>query len=306
MERPRALSDSGGPLVKKFVATVSGVAAVIGFGVAICPPSKAAPFVPCPYDASAGPQAQKQYFDSKTAQLVAMQNDVNTRILGPLSNDQRDAWAKSPAGLAALAQMTKIEQERDNLPQSCLPSQPVSSAPGVNPGPRQPAPANSACPYDMNTQAGRDAFQQAVVASSRQVGQDQQAYGPNGNAGLATNDINNERSTSNMILACQGINAPPQPTGPQPDPNRLVPPPGGFQTPAQMTKADCAKLENDLHDKRTSFGLDLAGIAADVPVGMAVAAALGICAINGVNDLPDDVNAAMDGLMGTAAKAAGG
>ena len=85
-----------------------------------------------------------------------------------------------------------------------------------------------------------------------------------------------------------------------------MPPPGGFQTPAQMTKADCAKLENDLHDKRTDVGLDLVGIAADVPVDLAVGAALGICGLNGVNDLPDDVNAAMGQLMGTAAKVAGG
>ena len=297
----------GGPLLKKLVATVCGVAAAVSFGVALCPPAQAAPFVPCPYDASAGPQAQKQYFDSKTAQLVAMQNDVNTRVLGPLSNDQRDAWAKSPAGLAALAQMRKIEDERDNLPPSCSPSQPVSSASHSNPAPAQPAPAaNPACPYDMNTQSGRDAFQQAIVASSQKVGSDERAYGPSGNPGLATNDVNNERSTSNMILACQGINAPPQPTGPQPDSNRLVPPPGGFQTPAQMTKADCAKLENDLHDKRTDVGLDLVGIAADVPVDLAVGAALGICGLNGVNDLPDDVNAAMGQLMGTAAKVAGG
>jgi hypothetical protein len=65
--------------MKKLVATVSGVAAAIGFNIAICSPAQAEPFVRCPYDVTAGPQAQKQYFDQKTAQLAAMENDVNTR-----------------------------------------------------------------------------------------------------------------------------------------------------------------------------------------------------------------------------------
>jgi hypothetical protein len=92
------------------------------------------------------------------------------------------------------------------------------------------AAAGPACPYDMSTAAGRAAFQQAIVSSSQQVGSNQRAYGPNGNPALATNDINNERSTSNMILACQGINSPPlppvaQPLPPQPQVNTNTAPP---------------------------------------------------------------------------------
>jgi hypothetical protein len=69
--------------------------------------------------------------------------------------------------------------------------------------------AGPACPYDMSTPAGKAAFQQAIVASSQQVGEHQQSYGPNGNGALAIGDINNERNMSNIILACQGINSPP-------------------------------------------------------------------------------------------------
>lgn len=69
--------------------------------------------------------------------------------------------------------------------------------------------ANPACPYDMNTQSGKDAFQQAIVASSQQVGQNQQSYGPNGNQTAAIADINKQRNMSNIILACQGIESTP-------------------------------------------------------------------------------------------------
>lgn len=124
--------------MKKLVATVSGVAAAIGFGVAICSPAQAEPFVPCPYDPTV-PGAQMQYFNQKTAQLVAMQHDVNTRILGPLSNPERDAWAASPAGLAEIARENQVVNERDHPPQSCTPLQPVSGAPYFDPGgPLQP------------------------------------------------------------------------------------------------------------------------------------------------------------------------
>lgn len=71
------------------------------------------------------------------------------------------------------------------------------------------AAAEPACPYDMSTQAGKDAFQQAIVASSQRVGEHQQQYGPDGDLELATQDINDQRNTSNIILACQGVESTP-------------------------------------------------------------------------------------------------
>lgn len=125
--------------MKRLVATVGGVAAAIGFSFPICSPAQAEPFVPCPYDVTAGPQAKRQYFNQKTAELVAMQNDVNTRVLGPLSDAERDAWAASPAGQAETARENQVVQERDNPPQSCFPLQSVGSAPPYfDPEPLQP------------------------------------------------------------------------------------------------------------------------------------------------------------------------
>ncbi|WP_142282883.1 hypothetical protein [Mycobacterium aquaticum] len=71
------------------------------------------------------------------------------------------------------------------------------------------AAAEPACPYDMSTQAGKDALQQAIVASSQRVGEHQQQYGPNGDLELATQDINDQRNMSNVILACQGVQSTP-------------------------------------------------------------------------------------------------
>jgi hypothetical protein len=85
------------------------------------------------------------------------------------------------------------------------------------------AAAAPACPYDMNTEAGRDAFQQAIVGASQQVGQDQQAYGVNGNAALAANDAQIQRDSSNMVLACQGMDSPALPPLP-PSPVQSLPP----------------------------------------------------------------------------------
>lgn len=149
------------PPVKRLVATLGAVTAAIGFGMPICPPAQADPFVRCPYDPSV-PGAQMQYINQKTAQLIAFENDVNTRILGPLSNAQRDAFAKSPAGLEILAKGRQIEEERDNLPQSCFPLPTAASAPPYfNPQPLQPVqkppvlgndiqPANHSC-ADLNS-----------------------------------------------------------------------------------------------------------------------------------------------------------
>jgi hypothetical protein len=123
----------------KLVATLSGAAAAIGFAVIVSPTAQADPFVPCPYDPTVQ-GAQMQYFNQKTAELKAMQDDVNTRVLGPLSGPERDAWAASPAGLEALAQMRKIVDERDHPPQSCFPLQTVSSAPYFDPEPLQQLP----------------------------------------------------------------------------------------------------------------------------------------------------------------------
>lgn len=98
--------------------------------------------------------------------------------------------------------------------------------------------ADGACPYDMSTPAGKAAFQQAIVASSQQVGQSQQSYGPNGNQTAAVGDINNERNMSNIILACQNIQSTPLapvelPT--QPEPPALQPDDG-------RSPVDCTKL----------------------------------------------------------------
>lgn len=124
----------------KFVATLGAVAAVIGFAVIVSSTAQAEPFVRCPYDPSV-PGAQTAYINQKTDELRAYMDDINTRVLGPLSDPERDAWAASPAGLAELAKMRKIGDSRDHLPQSCYPlGSPLSSAPYFDPAPLDPGP----------------------------------------------------------------------------------------------------------------------------------------------------------------------
>jgi hypothetical protein len=72
-----------------------------------------------------------------------------------------------------------------------------------------PAAASPACPYDMSTAAGQKALVDATVAASSQVRSDEQALAK-GDAALAAKDTQIERDSSNMVLACQGIAAPPQ------------------------------------------------------------------------------------------------
>jgi hypothetical protein len=109
------------------------------------------------------------------------------------------------------------------------------------------------------------------------------------------------------ILSCTGV---PGPCGaplagprkpPAPDPYRIAPPPGGFQTPAQMEKEDCDKLQNDVHvlDQKdpTGLGVDAAELATDVPVGLSVIAALASC---GTTDVQFNVGE----IAGTLVKAA--
>ncbi len=120
--------------MKKLSTLISSAVCVVGFSVLGCPQAVSDTFGPCPYDPS-DPASQTQYFNQKTAELVALQNDVNTRILGGMSSAEKDAWAASPAGAAALAQMQKIVYDRDHPPDNCVPLQSVSALPSFNPGP---------------------------------------------------------------------------------------------------------------------------------------------------------------------------
>jgi hypothetical protein len=155
-----------------------------------------------------------------------------------------------------------------------------------------PAAAGPACPYDMSTQAGKAAFQQAIVASSQQVGQDQQAYGVNGNAALATNDTNIERNSSNIILACQGIASPPLPPLPVPPPPlpagtdpdlaaiRALPSPKSVDIGGPLG-IDCTGINNSYTSLGpVTDGVDVIGVMRKMPgLGDIDAATLATCGI---------------------------
>lgn len=125
--------------MRRLAAVVCAGATAIGFSLPIASPVQGEPFTPCPYD-PAVLGAQMQYFNQKTAELVALQNDVNTRILGPMDGAQRDAWAASPAGQAVVAQGQQIIAERDNPSPACFPLPTVSTMDAPNLGPLEPIP----------------------------------------------------------------------------------------------------------------------------------------------------------------------
>lgn len=145
--------------MKKLLSTVSAAAATVGFGVVIISPAQAEPFIPCPYD-PAVPGAQMQYFNQKTAEIVAMQNAVNTKVLGPLTGPERAAWAASPEGLAEVARERQVVQDRDHPPLACFSLQPVAAAPELNPPPLQPVPGS---PLIDDIQSGPDSEVAAPV-----------------------------------------------------------------------------------------------------------------------------------------------
>lgn len=167
-----------------------------------------------------------------------------------------------------------------------------------------PAIADAVCPYDMSTPGGQAEFQQAIVASSQQVGQSQQSYGPNGNQAAAIADINNQRNMSNIILACQGVKS--TPLVPVELPKEPEPP---VQQPDDGRSAvDCTKLRG-AYD--TLGPVINAGDAAEkinhlkIPgLSQVTGASLALCAIDAIPAAignPDQQNQlrVADGLCGS-------
>jgi len=120
--------------MKKLVVIASGVAAAIGFSVAICSPAQAEPFVPCPYDPDGGVQAWQQWYDKELAKASALDAEYRTKIQ-TLSGAERMAYAQS-----VLDQSKKLEDERSHPPLSCQPLSAAASAPYFKPDPLQPVP----------------------------------------------------------------------------------------------------------------------------------------------------------------------
>jgi hypothetical protein len=166
------------------------------------------------------------------------------------------------------------------------------------------ASADPGCPFDMSTQQGQAAFQQAIVASSQQIGQSQQSYGPNGNQAAAIGDINNQRNMSNIILACQNIQS--TPLAPVQLPKEPEPP---VQQPDDgRSPVDCTKLRG-AYD---SLGPVLdAGDAAEkinhlkIPgLSQVTGASLALCTIDAVpaaiaNPDPENQRRVADGFCGS-------
>ena len=148
--------------------------------------------------------------------------------------------------------------------------------------------ANPACPFDMNTQAGRDAFMQAIVASSQQVGSHQQEYRATGNPDVMANDNQIARDSSEMTLACQGIAAPPLPPLPQEQPMPPVPAP--VEGPPGM---DCEGMYHSINSPG-----EIAGAIAD---GSARMPGVKIPGLSQIQAAPQAVCAAVNAGVGAVA-----
>ncbi|WP_131816167.1 hypothetical protein [Mycolicibacterium porcinum] len=119
--------------MKRLIATVSSIAAALGLGVVVSSPVQAEPYG-CPFDMTtdAGKQALDQSSANFTAQIRAINNAANDRPV-----DQREAFSKSPEGIAMMAQANQLVKDRDDQRKLCFDSLALQAPAPIdfNPGP---------------------------------------------------------------------------------------------------------------------------------------------------------------------------